>query len=280
MKGLLPPDMRFLRALKAVAGNLMRNRMFQALVQIARLRPLTCGLLALCVAGLAILGWIIHGYFRVEDRKIFINLVGGPISRADFRIEKGRVLDDVRLDFNLNSADLSSENRTGAILVPENFTKRDSYCHDAEIHSPVNIKPGLSYNFEITGNSPSCTITFQAKVLTTVARELDLDFSIGTMPPAKFPVGLVFANMEKLDVSALEPAPTLHNPYTIQYEPLPPNSLEITGISMQLRDRERSAREDFTIFAVGILTGVVCSLIAGILYEFVQRLEQRLASEH
>jgi hypothetical protein len=100
------------------------------------------------------------------------------------------------------------------------------------------------------------------------------------MPPAKFPIGVVFANLEKLDVSALEPAPTLQNPYTIQYEPLAPNPLEVTTISMQLRDRERSAREDFTIFAVGILTGVVCSLIAGIIYEFIQRLERRLVSRH
>jgi hypothetical protein len=153
--------MRFFRTLRAIGRTLIRSRMPQSLVRLARLRPLTCALLALCVAGLSILGWIVHGYFRVDDRKIFINLVGGPISRADFRIAKGRVLDEVRLDFDLSSADhLSKENRAGAILLPQKLTQRDWFCHDAEIHSPVNIKLGWSYYFEVTGNSPSCTITF------------------------------------------------------------------------------------------------------------------------
>lgn len=254
--------------------------MFRELIELARLRPLTCVLLALCVAGLATLGWMIHGYFRVEDRKIFINLAGGPIGRADFRIAKGRVLDEVRLDLDLNPVEPSPIDRSGAVLVPENFGEGEWSCHNVASRRPVNIKPEKSYSYEVTGSSPSCTITFQVKVLPTVARELDLDFSIGSMPPAKFPIGLVFANLEKLDVSSLLPVPTLQNSYTIQYEPLPANPLEVTTISMQIRDRERSAREDFTIFAVGILTGVVCSLIAGIIYEFVQRLEHRLVSGH
>ena len=271
--------MRFHPRVNRIVGVFVRIPPFRALFRLAQTRPLTLALLGLSVALLGILSWTVHSYFRVDNRKIFIDLAGASILRADFRVAKGPSADEVRLDLKLNGANVAPEARTVSVIVPEDFAKADEFCQDATMRGPGNLRPGRSYSFDITGDRPSCTIIFQARVLTTVARELDLDIDIGSSPPAKYPIFVQFVDLEKLDVGALDPGPTLHTANTVQYSPLPTSPLEVSTISMQLRDRERGAQQDFAIFAVGILTGVVCSLIASIVYEFVQSLERGLTTK-
>jgi hypothetical protein len=217
-----------------------------------------------------------RGYYQVEDRKETLLFNGRSARRVDFRIAKGATTDELRIDLELNPQVVEPDGRVFLIVVPDGLKGGQINCSDAEGQGPLPAEPGQAYRFAIKGAQPECNITFSGTLLSTSARELDLDLDVISEPRAAFSVSGQFVNLDKVDVSALSPAPSFQNSSVIQYLPLPSSPLSFTTISMQLRDRQNGAKGDLLIFLVGIFFGVVCSLIASIVYELIRSWERQL----
>lgn len=240
-------------------------------------RRLTVGFVVLCCILLAGLIWMIFRYLRVESRTIVINLVGTPLARADLNFARKQNGEEITVDLSLDARDVEPDKRGFAVSVPVAFERTDSFCEAVRQFAPFEKQSMRVYPFQVAESQhASCDLTFRGSVLSTSARELDLDLDIVRFTQSMFPVNVQIRDLDKVDISELSPPPSFQSAYIIQYEPLKPGPGGDATISMETRNREAAARGDFVIVWSGIFIGVFCSFLASVVYEWLKSADQRL----
>jgi hypothetical protein len=217
-------------------------------------------------------------YFRVKSQTVRIYLLGKSIQEASLYIAKGTRVDEATISVSAASQTQGSGDRGFGIWISDDFRQKSLYCQGVTESSPITREGMRWYWFGVQSERPSCTLVISGQILTMSVRELDLSLNVvATDQPPTFPLTVQIANMNQVDVTDLSPVPpSFRSSYIIQYLPLSSEGNNFAPISMQIKDRELSARTEFKTFWAGIFFGVFSSFVASIAYDLARYWERRL----
>jgi hypothetical protein len=226
----------------------------------------------------------LRGIFRIESRRIPIGLSttgdGLGLAKAYLLIDKGRTLDTLFVEVHFANG-TSVAGRHFTINLPATIKRTSRPALGVKETGSMVTDLGRWFYFDVAEATPSsCSVEFEGEILSTSARELDLEMWIQVSNREReLPVTLLMRGLSTSDVSHLMPAPQYRTMNAIRYDPLPRGTTTMVGVAapepieVQVRDRARGMQTEFRVFLVGILVGVFSSFLASILWDLAREKE-------
>ena len=255
----------------------------QPLGTYATRRPFTITALIFSIICLIFLILSLRGYFRIDTSHMEIGILPATeairIDRGTISLHKGSESDELMIQASFSVINPSGDKYV-TIKVPETFKlNNESFKAGFKFLESWVRKAERYYSYVATtteGVNPYLQLKFNGSAFRSHAREIDFTLFLNLVAYNKPPIYVTISGLDRSDINYPSPEPHFRRSYAIGYNPLrwdSPRSLEI--IKFHMRDRESGLHNDFLLFMMGIIGGIIASLFASILWEMIREKEIR-----
>jgi hypothetical protein len=194
--------------------------------------------------------------------------------------KNGSGIDELFVSVGLEATATTSGQNPGFTFSLDPEFKADSLSCTGMTATGQRRSAGTAYYFFTSpqGEHINCNFRFRGSILSTKARELD--FNVVMLPHSSLSrdtdLTLTFRKLDRVTVLSAIPTPSSSAPdQYIQYRPWPWDVGSPQTIHLGAQDRENMNRADWWLFVAAFAGGVVTSLLATVVMEYIQRIRSR-----
>ncbi len=260
-------------------------RVFRQCRSYARRKKWTSATLVISLLSVTLIVYWIYSLFRLDEPKTHLQLScidsGYDITHAEAFVLYGSGGDDtVMLNVSFKQTEAELKGKRFIIEVSPNL-RRVSGALGGFKHCDSYTPGWLCYEFDGSGRY-SLNEEYAGHVFGHIAQDTSMDFSVGANrfgAVTDVPIDVFIEKLNGVTVSTIypDPAEKYWDGAVFHFRPnsLPNGMMLPANVTMTGADRRAIYSNQFRLFLLGVLLGILSSIIAAILLDAIQQIEKR-----